>query len=290
MAAIDMGLYFGTPSIAWYVGLSGVLHGMLAAGAFAMLGEMRRFAVLVLAGIAAKLVWEQTLGPLPFSESATGGTVITAAHLFGAIGGAAYGAVSRYVRGRGAVLRVGEAESIDALLTDAGEREGAPTILVNNAGITRDNLLMRMKPEEWDEVIDTNLSSLYRVTKACVRGMIKARQGSIVNIASVVALSGNPGQTNYAAAKGGMLGFSKSLARELASRNITVNVIAPGFIDTDMTRSLTEEQVEALRRQIPCGRLGMPEDIAAAVVFLAYEAGRYITGVPLNVNGGLYMQ
>ncbi|HEU4617181.1 MAG TPA: 3-oxoacyl-ACP reductase FabG [Gammaproteobacteria bacterium] len=194
------------------------------------------------------------------------------------------------LRGRGAVLDVADAASVERLVEDVGAREGAPTIVVNNAGITRDNLLMRMKPEEWDEVVSTNLSSVYRVCKACVRGMLKARRGAIVNVASVVGLSGNPGQTNYAAAKAGIIGFSKSLARELASRNVTVNVVAPGFIETDMTRSLDEQQVDALRSQIPSGRLGTPEDIAAAVVFLASDAGSYITGETLNVNGGLYMQ
>lgn len=194
------------------------------------------------------------------------------------------------LRGRGAVLDVADAASVERVVEEIGAREGAPTILVNNAGITRDNLLMRMKPEEWDDVISTNLSSVYRICKVCVRGMMKAKGGAIVNIASVVGLSGNPGQANYAAAKAGMIGFSKSLAREVASRNITVNVIAPGFITTDMTRALDEQQVDALRRQIPCGRLGAPEDVAAAVVFLASEAGAYITGETLNVNGGLYMQ
>jgi len=192
--------------------------------------------------------------------------------------------------GRGIVMRVDDTASVEAGLQDIESNEGAPTILVNNAGVTRDNLLMRMKPEEWDEVISTNLSSVYRVCKACVRGMMKARQGAIVNVASVVGLSGNPGQTNYSAAKAGMIGFSKSLARELASRNITVNVVAPGFIDTDMTRALDEQQVEQLRAQIPSGRLGTPEDVAAAVVFLVSEAGGYITGETLNVNGGLYMK
>ncbi|HEX7080312.1 MAG TPA: 3-oxoacyl-ACP reductase FabG [Gammaproteobacteria bacterium] len=192
--------------------------------------------------------------------------------------------------GRGVVMRVDDPKSVDEAVNDIASREGAPTILVNNAGITRDNLLMRMKPEEWDEVLSTNLGSLYRLCKACVRGMMKARQGAIVNIASVVGLSGNPGQTNYAAAKAGMIGFSKSLARELASRNIRVNVVAPGFIQSDMTRALDETQVEALRAQIPSGRLGTPDDVAAAVVFLASDAAAYITGETLNVNGGLYMQ
>ena len=192
--------------------------------------------------------------------------------------------------GRGAVLRVEDDASVESLLADVTAREGSPTILVNNAGITRDNLLMRMKAEEWDEVLSTNLSSVFRLSKACIRGMMKARRGSIVNIASVVGLSGNPGQTNYAAAKAGMIGFSKSLARELASRNINVNVVAPGFIHTDMTRALDEDQVESLRAQIPSGKLGAPEDVAAAVVFLASDAAAYITGETLNVNGGLYMK
>lgn len=192
--------------------------------------------------------------------------------------------------GRGLAMRVDDAASVEAGMAAIEASEGAPTILVNNAGITRDNLLMRMKAEEWDEVVTTNLSSVFRLSKACVRGMMKARQGAIISVASVVGLSGNPGQSNYAAAKAGIIGFSKSLARELASRNITVNVVAPGFIDTDMTRALDEKQVEALRAQIPSGRLGTPEDIAAAVVFLASDAGSYITGETLNVNGGLYMK
>ncbi|HEX6999073.1 MAG TPA: 3-oxoacyl-ACP reductase FabG [Gammaproteobacteria bacterium] len=192
-------------------------------------------------------------------------------------------------KGRGAVLDVTDAQAVDALLAELEAHEGAPSILVNNAGITRDNLLMRMKPEEWDAVIDANLSSLYRLCKACVRPMLKARHGRIINISSVVGLTGNPGQTNYAAAKAGMIGFTKALAREVASRGITVNAIAPGFIDTDMTRALDEKQVQALRDQIPAGRLGTAEDVAAAVVFLASDAGAYITGETLNVNGGLCM-
>jgi 3-oxoacyl-[acyl-carrier protein] reductase len=193
-------------------------------------------------------------------------------------------------KGRGAVLDVASDASVEALLADVVAREGAPAILVNNAGITRDNLLMRMKSDEWDAVVSTNLSSVFRVSKACLRGMTKARFGRIVNIGSVVGLSGNPGQTNYAAAKAGMIGFTKSLAREIASRNVTVNVIAPGFIDTDMTRTLDEKQVQTLREQIPLARLGSTADIAAAVVFLASDAGGYITGETLNVNGGLFMQ
>ena len=193
------------------------------------------------------------------------------------------------LKGRGAVLDVGNEASVEALLADIGAREGAPTILVNNAGITRDNLLMRMKNEEWDAVVSTNLSSLYRVCKACLRGMMKARYGRIVNIGSVVGLSGNPGQTNYAAAKAGVIGFTKSLAGEIASRNVTVNVVAPGFIETDMTRALDEKQVQALRERIPLARLGNVADVAAAVVFLVSDAGAYITGETLNVNGGMLM-
>lgn len=194
------------------------------------------------------------------------------------------------LRGRGVALDVANEASVEALLTDLAAHEGAPEILVNNAGITRDNLLMRMKTDEWDAVLSTNLSSLYRLCKACLRGMMKARHGRIVNVSSVVGLMGNAGQTNYAAAKAGMIGFSKSLAREIASRNITVNVVAPGFIDTDMTRALDEKQVQVLRDQIPLARLGTTADIAAAVVFLASDAGAYITGETLNVNGGLFMQ
>lgn len=191
--------------------------------------------------------------------------------------------------GRGSVLDVRSGESVDRLIESISGTEGAPGILVNNAGVTRDNLLMRMKPEEWDEVLQTNLSSVYRVTRACLRGMMKSKHGRIVNIGSVVGLSGNPGQTNYAAAKAGMLGFTKSLAREVASRNITVNTVAPGFVETDMTRALSEAQKSTLREQIPSGRLGSADDIAAAVVFLASDAGSYITGETINVNGGLHM-
>jgi 3-oxoacyl-[acyl-carrier protein] reductase len=193
-------------------------------------------------------------------------------------------------RSAGRVLDVTDGAAIDAFWDEVTAEFGAPTILVNSAGITRDNLLMRMKDEEWDQVLATNLTALHRVCKAALRGMMKARHGRIINIGSVVGLTGNPGQANYAAAKAGMIGFSKSLAREVASRNITVNTIAPGFIDTDMTRSLNEKQVESLRQQIPAGRLGVPEDVAAAVVYLASDAGGYVTGETLNVNGGLHMQ
>ena len=193
------------------------------------------------------------------------------------------------VNGRGAVLNVTDQESVDGLIADISGNEGAPLILVNNAGITHDNLLMRMKQQEWDDIINTNLSSIYRMSKACVRSMMKARKGRIVNISSVVGITGNPGQSNYAAAKSGMLGFAKSLAREVGSRNITVNTIAPGFIDTDMTRSLSDDQRNALQAQIPLNRLGAPQDIAAAVAFLAGPSGAYITGETINVNGGMYM-
>lgn len=190
----------------------------------------------------------------------------------------------------GMELDVSSDESVAAFLAALGKDSPAPTILVNNAGITRDNLLLRMTPDEWDSVISTNLGSIYRMSKAMLRGMIKARNGRIINIGSVVGISGNPGQSNYAAAKAGLIGFSKSLAREVASRNITVNTIAPGFIQTDMTDALSEEQISALTDQIPSGNLGTPADIAAAVVFLASDAGRYITGETLNINGGLNMQ
>jgi 3-oxoacyl-[acyl-carrier protein] reductase len=187
-------------------------------------------------------------------------------------------------------LDVNDADSIDATLEAVAEGlGGAPSILVNNAGITRDNLLMRMKDAEWDAVISTNLSSVYRLCKACMRPMTKARKGRIINVTSVVAASGNAGQTNYAAAKAGMIGFSKSLAREVGSRGITVNCVAPGFIDTDMTRELSAEQRGALLGNIPLDRLGQPEEIAAAVAFLASSAAGYITGETLHVNGGLHM-
>jgi 3-oxoacyl-[acyl-carrier protein] reductase len=192
-------------------------------------------------------------------------------------------------KGIGVALNVADQGSVDAALHQINERLGAPSVLVNNAGITRDNLLMRMKDEEWDTVIETNLSSVYRLSKACMRAMTKARKGRIINIASVVGSMGNAGQTNYAAAKAGMMGFTKALAREVGSRSITVNCVAPGFIDTDMTRALPDSQREALIGSIPLGRLGQPEEIAAAVVFLASAAGAYITGETLHVNGGMHM-
>jgi 3-oxoacyl-[acyl-carrier protein] reductase len=191
--------------------------------------------------------------------------------------------------GRGAVLDVVKPESIEALIEDIEAKEGAVGILCNNAGITRDTLLLRMKEADWDAVLDTNLASVFRLSKAVLRGMMKARKGRIVSITSVVGLTGNPGQANYAAAKAGILGFTKSLAREVGSRGITVNAIAPGFIDTDMTRALGEAQRAALNTQIPLGRLGQPNDIAAAVAFLCSADGAYITGETLHVNGGMYM-
>jgi 3-oxoacyl-[acyl-carrier protein] reductase len=193
------------------------------------------------------------------------------------------------IAGKGMRLNVSDDASVEAVVKAIGEEFGTITVLVNNAGITRDNLLMRMKPEEWDSVINTNLTSLYRVCKACLRPMMKAKTGRIVNIASVVGVSGNAGQTNYAAAKAGMIGFTKSLAQEVGSRGITVNAVAPGFIDTDMTRELPDAQREALLSAIPLARLGQPEEIAAAVAFLASDAAGYVTGETIHVNGGMYM-
>ncbi len=191
--------------------------------------------------------------------------------------------------GRGIVLNIADDDSVQAAIKDIQGNEGSPTIVVNNAGITRDNLLMRMKTDEWEDVLSTNLSGVYRVSKACLRGMMKAKKGRIINIASVIGIMGNAGQCNYAAAKAGIIGFSKSLAREIGSRNITVNVVAPGFIDTDMTRVLPEDQRENMLTQVPLGRLGEGEDIADAVLFLASKAGAYITGETLHVNGGMLM-
>ena len=191
--------------------------------------------------------------------------------------------------GRGVVLDVTSQESIDSVIDDIDAKEGAIGILCNNAGITRDMLLLRMKQDDWDAVLQTNLASVFRLSKAVLRGMMKARQGRIISIASIVGLTGNPGQANYAAAKAGMIGFTKSLAREVGSRGITANVVAPGFIDTDMTRALNETQRETLNGQIPLARLGLPSDIAAAVAFLASADASYITGETLHVNGGMYM-
>jgi len=192
---------------------------------------------------------------------------------------------AKNIPGIGKVLDVRDDAACDALLKEIGD----VAILVNNAGITRDNLALRMKDEEWDEVMATNLRAVFRLSRAVMRGMMKARWGRIINITSVVGASGNPGQANYAAAKAGVVGMAKSLARELGSRNITVNCVAPGFIDTDMTRALADEQKNALLAQIPLGRLGQPEDVAAAVAYLASPAAGYVTGAVLHVNGGMYM-
>jgi 3-oxoacyl-[acyl-carrier protein] reductase len=192
-------------------------------------------------------------------------------------------------KGRGMKLNVTDAAEVDAVIAAIEKDFGAVTILVNNAGITRDNLLMRMKDEEWDEIMATNLTSVFRLSRAVLRAMMKARQGRIISIASVVGAMGNAGQTNYSAAKAGIMGFTKSLAREVGSRNITVNCVAPGFIDTDMTRALPDAQRQALLAHIPLGRLGAADDIAEAVAFLAGDKAAYITGTTLHVNGGMYM-
>jgi len=193
------------------------------------------------------------------------------------------------IKGMGLVLNVTDQSSVDTAMETINGEFGAPLILVNNAGITRDNLLMRMKDEEWDDIIQTNLTSVFRLSKACLRAMTKARKGRIISISSVVGAAGNAGQTNYSAAKAGLLGFTKSLAREVGARGITVNAVAPGFIDTDMTKALPDAQREALQKDIPLNRLGQPEEIAAAVAFLASPDAGYITGETLHVNGGMYM-
>jgi 3-oxoacyl-[acyl-carrier protein] reductase len=191
--------------------------------------------------------------------------------------------------GVGMVLDVTSADSVAALLKAIQDEYGAPQILVNNAGITKDNLLMRMSEEEWFDVVNTNLSAVFRLSKACLRGMMKARSGRIVNISSIVGSMGNAGQTNYAATKAGVMGFARSLAKEVGSRNITVNSVAPGFIDTDMTRSLPDDQKKALQAGISLGRLGQPEEIASVVKFLCSDAASYVTGETIHVNGGMYM-
>ena len=193
------------------------------------------------------------------------------------------------INGTGMVLDVGDPESVANCIKQVTDEYGTPDILVNNAGITRDNLLMMMKDDQWDDIINTNLSSVFRMSRAVLRPMMKKRNGRIINISSVVGATGNAGQTNYAATKAGLLGFSKSLAREIGSRNITVNTVAPGFIDTDMTRELADEQRDALAQQIPLGRLGAAEEVAAAVVFLASPGAAYITGETIHVNGGMFM-
>lgn len=192
-------------------------------------------------------------------------------------------------KGAGLVMNVNDPAQVDAVLATIQKQHGDIAVLVNNAGITRDNLLLRMKDAEWDDILETNLKSVYRLSKAVLRGMMKARYGRIINITSVIGSTGNPGQTNYAAAKAGAVGFSKALAREVGSRNITVNCVAPGFIETDMTRDLSDEQRANLLRQIPLGRLGNVDDVAQAVVFLASAGASYVTGCTLHVNGGMYM-
>ena len=203
-------------------------------------------------------------------------------------------AISKYMqdagaKGEGIVLNVNDVARVQAVFDEIQTRHGTISVLVNNAGITRDNLLARMKDEEWDEIMDTNLRSVFRLCRAAMRGMMKTRHGRIINITSVVGVAGNAGQTNYAAAKAGIIGFSKSLAREVGSRGVTVNCVAPGFIDTDMTRTLSEDQQQLLLKNIPLGRLGHVDDIAAAVAFLASPAASYITGTTMHVNGGMYM-
>ncbi|WP_206485577.1 3-oxoacyl-ACP reductase FabG [Thalassotalea sp. G2M2-11] len=198
--------------------------------------------------------------------------------------------ISEYLgQGQGLVLNVTSDESIASLFETIKAQFGGVDILVNNAGITRDNLFMRMKNDEWDDIIETNLSSVYKLSKAVIRSMMKKRQGRIINIGSVVGTMGNAGQVNYATAKAGLIGFTKSLAREVASRGITVNTVAPGFIDTDMTQTLTDEQKEGIFSQVPANRLGKPEEIANSVAFLASDCAAYITGETLHVNGGMYM-
>jgi 3-oxoacyl-[acyl-carrier protein] reductase len=194
------------------------------------------------------------------------------------------------IKGEGAVLEVRDAAQVESVLGQIEKTHGAVAILVNNAGITRDNLALRMKDDEWDAVIDTNLKAVFRLSKAVMRGMMKARSGRIINVTSVVGHSGNPGQANYCAAKAGVAGMSRSLARELGSRNITVNCVAPGFIATDMTHALDEKLKESMLAGIPLGRLGTPEDVAAAVAFLASPAAAYITGTTIHVNGGMLME
>ena len=219
--------------------------------------------------------------------AAQGATVIGTATT--EAGAAAIAAALAAHGGAGRVLNVTDGAAVDALIDAIAKEFGPVSILVNNAGITRDQLLLRMKDEDWQAILDTNLTSVYRTSKAVMRGMMKARRGRIVNIASVIGLTGNPGQANYAAAKAGIIAFSKSLAREIGSRGVTVNVVAPGFIDTDMTRALPEDAKNAMLGQIALGRFGEPVDIARAVAFLASPAAAYITGETLHVNGGMYM-
>jgi 3-oxoacyl-[acyl-carrier protein] reductase len=200
-------------------------------------------------------------------------------------------AISAYLanNGKGLTLNVADTESIESVMSTVNNNYGAPTVLVNNAGITRDNLLLRMKDEEWDDIMNTNLTSVFRMSKAVLRGMMKAKTGRIINISSVVGSTGNAGQANYAAAKAGMIGFAKSMAKEVGSRNITINTVAPGFIDTDMTKELSDDIKNSLLASIPLSRLGAAKEVAHAVAFLASDGAAYITGETLHVNGGLFM-
>ena len=218
-----------------------------------------------------------------------GGTVIGTATSDSGADAIAERFASKGYTGTGLVLNVTDDESVAATIEAINGQFGAVAVLVNNAGITRDTLLMRMKDEDWDAIMDTNLKSAFRMSKACLRGMMKARYGRIINISSIVGITGNVGQANYAAAKAGLIGFSRSMAQEIASRNITVNVVAPGFIQSDMTNKLDEDQKQALMQKIPMARLGRPEDIAGAVAFLVSPHADYITGTVINVNGGMYM-
>ncbi|WP_116136450.1 3-oxoacyl-ACP reductase FabG [Trinickia diaoshuihuensis] len=218
-----------------------------------------------------------------------GATVIGTATSEAGAAGITEALAAEGLAGRGAVLEVNDAQAVDAMIESLVKEFGALNVLVNNAGITRDQLAMRMKDDEWDAVIDTNLKAVFRLSRAVLRPMMKARGGRIINITSVVGSAGNPGQINYAAAKAGVAGMTRALAREIGSRGITVNCVAPGFIDTDMTKVLPEEQQAALKTQIPLGRLGSPEDIGHAVAFLASPQAGYITGTTLHVNGGMYM-
>ncbi|MGH8254549.1 MAG: 3-oxoacyl-ACP reductase FabG [Steroidobacteraceae bacterium] len=221
--------------------------------------------------------------------AANGATVVGTATT--AAGAAAISAMfkERALNGRGAVYNAADAQGAENLVADLEAHEGLPTVLVNNAGVTRDGLMLRMKDDDWNQVIDINLSAVFRLTKLCVRRMLKERRGRIINITSVIGAIGNPGQLNYAAAKAGLIGFTRSLARELASRNITVNAVAPGFIETDMTRALPEQQRSAYQAQIPLGRFGTCEDVANTVIFLAGNEASYLTGQTLHLNGGMYM-
>jgi 3-oxoacyl-[acyl-carrier protein] reductase len=218
-----------------------------------------------------------------------GASVVAAARSVEAAGRTAEEIVGAGGRARAIQLDITDERSVDAAMADLVREHATIPLLVNNAGITRDNLLMRMNKEDWSQVIDTNLSGIYRICRSLVPSMVKARYGRIVNVTSVVARSGNPGQANYAAAKAGIEGFSRSLARELASRNITVNCVAPGFIDTDMTSKLTEAQREALLSQVPMKRLGRPDEVAAGVTYLLSDQAAYVTGITLDINGGMYM-